>query len=88
MTHSTPLIVAVVGATGVVGRTMVAVLGERGFPIGELRLLVLLTQDGHGARFGRLRGREGRTRRRSGPCWARRWHADLDGARHLPTPTW
>ena len=39
MTLSTPLSVAVVGATGVVGRTMVQVLGERGFPIGELRLL-------------------------------------------------
>ena len=39
MTHSTPLTVAVVGATGVVGRTMVQVLLERGFPIGELRLL-------------------------------------------------
>jgi aspartate-semialdehyde dehydrogenase len=39
MTHPTPLTVAVVGATGVVGRTMVAVLGERDFPIGELRLL-------------------------------------------------
>jgi aspartate-semialdehyde dehydrogenase len=33
------LTVAVVGATGVVGRTMVQVLGERGFPVGELRLL-------------------------------------------------
>ncbi len=31
--------VAVVGATGVVGRTMIQVLGERGFPVGELRLL-------------------------------------------------
>ena len=39
MTHSNPLNVAVVGATGVVGRTMVSVLGERAFPIGELRLL-------------------------------------------------
>ena len=39
MTQSTPLTVAVVGATGVVGRTMVRVLGERAFPIGELRLL-------------------------------------------------
>jgi aspartate-semialdehyde dehydrogenase len=39
MTHSTPLTIAVVGATGVVGRTMVQVLGERRFPIGELRLL-------------------------------------------------
>ena len=39
MTQSTPLTIAVVGATGVVGRTMVRVLGERAFPIGELRLL-------------------------------------------------
>jgi aspartate-semialdehyde dehydrogenase len=39
MTHSNPLSVAVVGATGVVGRTMVRVLAERAFPIGELRLL-------------------------------------------------
>jgi aspartate-semialdehyde dehydrogenase len=31
--------VAVVGATGVVGRTMTAVLHERDFPVGELRLL-------------------------------------------------
>jgi aspartate-semialdehyde dehydrogenase len=39
MSQSTPLTVAVVGATGVVGRTMVQVLTERDFPIGELRLL-------------------------------------------------
>jgi aspartate-semialdehyde dehydrogenase len=39
MSQSTPLTVAVVGATGVVGRTMVRVLGERDFPVGELRLL-------------------------------------------------
>jgi aspartate-semialdehyde dehydrogenase len=39
MTQSNPLTVAVVGATGVVGRTMVRVLAERAFPIGELRLL-------------------------------------------------
>ena len=39
MSQPTPLTVAVVGATGVVGRTMVQVLGERGFPVGELRLL-------------------------------------------------
>jgi aspartate-semialdehyde dehydrogenase len=39
MSQPTPPRVAVVGATGVVGRTMVAVLGERDFPIGELRLL-------------------------------------------------
>jgi aspartate-semialdehyde dehydrogenase len=34
-----PLTVAVVGATGVVGRTMIQVLLEREFPVGELRLL-------------------------------------------------
>ena len=34
-----PLTVAVVGATGVVGRTMIQVLREREFPLGELRLL-------------------------------------------------
>jgi len=31
--------VAVVGATGVVGRTMIQVLLEREFPVGDLRLL-------------------------------------------------
>jgi aspartate-semialdehyde dehydrogenase len=39
MSHRAPLTVAVVGATGVVGRTMIQVLTERGFPVGELRLL-------------------------------------------------
>jgi aspartate-semialdehyde dehydrogenase len=39
MDQPTSLTVAVVGATGVVGRTMVQVLLERGFPIAELRLL-------------------------------------------------
>ncbi len=34
-----PLTVAVVGATGLVGGTMVRVLGERGFPVGTLRPL-------------------------------------------------
>ncbi len=34
-----PLSVAVVGATGVVGRTMIQILTERAFPIRELRLL-------------------------------------------------
>jgi aspartate-semialdehyde dehydrogenase len=34
-----PLTVAVVGATGVVGRTMIQILYEREFPVGELRLL-------------------------------------------------
>jgi aspartate-semialdehyde dehydrogenase len=39
MTHRNPLTVAVVGATGVVGRTMIDVLHERAFPLAELRLL-------------------------------------------------
>jgi len=39
MTQTTPLTVAVVGATGVVGQTMVRVLVEREFSIAELRLL-------------------------------------------------
>ena len=34
-----PLTVAVVGATGLVGQTMLQLLGERGFPVGELRPL-------------------------------------------------
>ena len=33
------LTVAVVGATGVVGKTMIKILSERKFPVGELRLL-------------------------------------------------
>ena len=37
--NSKPLSVAVVGATGVVGGTMIRMLQERHFPIGELRLL-------------------------------------------------
>ena len=39
MSQQTLLTVAVVGATGVVGRTMIEVLAERSFPFGELRLL-------------------------------------------------
>ena len=34
-----PLVVAVVGATGVVGKTMIKILTEREFPVSELRLL-------------------------------------------------
>jgi aspartate-semialdehyde dehydrogenase len=36
---SRPLTVAVVGATGLVGRTMIELLAERRFPVGELRPL-------------------------------------------------
>ncbi len=39
VTSSRPLTVAVVGATGLVGRTMIAILLERRFPFAELRLL-------------------------------------------------
>ncbi len=49
------LTVAVVGATGVVGRTMIAVLGERRFPVGELRLLA------SGRSAGRTVSVDGRT---------------------------
>jgi len=55
MTVSKRLSVAVVGATGVVGRTMVQVLGERRFPIDELRLLA------SGRSAGRTVQVEGRT---------------------------
>ncbi|MHB8458445.1 MAG: aspartate-semialdehyde dehydrogenase [Candidatus Limnocylindrales bacterium] len=50
-----PLSVAVVGATGVVGRTMIQVLTERGFPIRELRLLA------SGRSAGRTVSVDGRT---------------------------
>ena len=55
MSHRAPLTVAVVGATGVVGRTMVQVLTERGFPFGELRLLA------SGRSAGRMVSVAGRT---------------------------
>src|SRR5678815_3444774 len=38
-TTRSPFTVAIVGATGVVGRTMIQILNEREFPVGELRLL-------------------------------------------------
>ncbi len=55
MSDRIPLTVAVVGATGVVGRTMVQVLAERNFPIGELRLLA------SGRSAGRMVSAAGRT---------------------------
>jgi aspartate-semialdehyde dehydrogenase len=54
MTHR-PLTVAVVGATGVVGRTMIQVLFEREFPVGALRLLA------SGRSAGRTVSVDGRT---------------------------
>jgi aspartate-semialdehyde dehydrogenase len=47
--------VAVLGATGAVGRTMVRVLEERAFPVGELRLLASDRSVGSTLRF---RGRD------------------------------
>ncbi|MCI0345043.1 MAG: aspartate-semialdehyde dehydrogenase, partial [Chloroflexi bacterium] len=46
-----PLTVAVVGATGVVGGTMMRVLEERAFPIGELRPLATARSAGRTLRF-------------------------------------
>ena len=54
MNHQ-PLTVAVVGATGVVGRTMIQILNERGFPVGGLRLLA------SGRSAGRTVSIDGRT---------------------------
>ncbi len=44
--------VAVVGATGVVGRELVALLAERGFPLEELRLLASERSVGEALEFG------------------------------------
>jgi aspartate-semialdehyde dehydrogenase len=48
---SRPLTVAVCGATGLVGTTMMTVLGERGFRVGELRPLASRA-DGRAITFG------------------------------------
>jgi aspartate-semialdehyde dehydrogenase len=53
--NTKPLTVAIVGATGVVGRTMIQILNEREFPVGELRLLA------SGRSAGRTVSIEGRT---------------------------
>jgi aspartate-semialdehyde dehydrogenase len=45
------LVVAVVGATGVVGRTMIQVLEERGFPVGDLRPLASARSAGKPVEF-------------------------------------
>jgi aspartate-semialdehyde dehydrogenase len=50
-----PLTVAVVGATGAVGRTMIQILNEREFPVGDLRLLA------SGRSAGRTLSIDGRT---------------------------
>ena len=76
-----PLTVAVVGATGVVGRTMIQILNEREFPVGELRLLA----SGRSAGSDRLdRGSHARDRRSGPGCVRRRRHRALLGRRrHL-----
>jgi len=48
-----PLTVAVVGATGLVGRTMIEVLLERNFPIAELRLMASGRSAGRTTSVGR-----------------------------------
>jgi aspartate-semialdehyde dehydrogenase len=50
--NSKPLTVAVVGATGVVGGTMIRMLQERRFPIGELRLLASARSAGRSVDVG------------------------------------
>jgi aspartate-semialdehyde dehydrogenase len=52
MSQPTPLTVAVVGATGVVGRTMIQVLGERTLPVGDLRLLASGRSAGRSVQVG------------------------------------
>ena len=81
-----PLTVAVVGATGVVGRTMATVLLERGFPIGELRLPRLGALGRHDPAVRRPPGRgaggdaRGLRRRRHRPLLGRRRHVARAGA--------
>ena len=53
MTNRMPLTVAVVGATGLVGGTMMRVLEERAFPIAELRPLATARSAGRTLRFRR-----------------------------------
>ena len=50
--NSKPLTVAVVGATGVVGGTMIRMLQERRFPVGELRLLASARSAGRAVDVG------------------------------------
>src|SRR5947208_11577446 len=47
-----PLSVAIVGATGVVGKTMIQVLIEREFPLGEIRLLASGNKAGRTIDYG------------------------------------
>ena len=50
--NTKPLTVAVVGATGVVGGTMIRILLDRGFPVGELRLLASARSAGRAVEVG------------------------------------
>ena len=51
MTNTKPLTVAVVGATGVVGGTIMRVLEERDFPIAEVRPMATARSAGRTLRF-------------------------------------
>ena len=79
-----PLTVAVVGATGVVGRTMIQILNEREFPVGELRLLASGRSAGRTIFVGRAHPRD----RRSGSrrVRRRRCRAVLGRRRRLEGP--
>lgn len=43
--------IAVIGATGTVGETVVQVLEERNFPVGNLHLLASIESAGHSVPF-------------------------------------
>ena len=49
---SNPVTVAVVGATGAVGETMLSILHERGFPVGKLIALASARSAGTSVRYG------------------------------------
>lgn len=54
---SKELTVAVVGATGLVGRTMIEILAERNFPVGKLHALASKRSEGERIEFGKRRVR-------------------------------
>jgi aspartate-semialdehyde dehydrogenase len=77
-----PLTVAVVGATGVVGRTMIQILNEREFPVGELRLLASGRSAG---RTVSIEGPHARDRRGDAGRVRRRRHRPLLGGADIST---
>lgn len=57
MSKDKELTVAVVGATGLVGRTMIEILAERNFPVGRLHALASRRSEGEPIEFGKRRVR-------------------------------